>query len=1013
MIWLVVLALGGWVLSQAIQIGRLKTRSQWLERRLLDLKDRLEPIASPPPSPAPNADSAAPRPEPSVQPRTAPPSAAEAPQAETPRPKPSGPPPRERMRNWLEENGLAWAGGAALALGGLFLVTYAAQRGVFTPPLRIGTAVGVGALLLGASEWLKRRSSHPLAAAVAAGAGAATLYGAVWASYWLYNFIGLGAAGGLLAVVSAGLLGLAFRQGEPLAVLAVLAGMLAPAVTGPEQWTAPALTAYLALITLTGYGAAGLRRWGLAGLATLVGAAGWAFAGFAAEGYVRVTALALAPLVLAGAAVAWRRRQAPAAPSPPGRLDLFGLMPALALGVGAVLLSLLSAARPDESTAGQLVHAAGAGAAMFAFVCAVLVRRTLIPAWLFALGSVPALAFAWLFAQTFEPAAREAWGLGLIAVLALAGVVGATGRTDAATRISAGGAALAGLVLALAIGGPLTATAPWAPAVIAATILLGAAIAMARSSPDPVTDMPLAFWIWAAGAAGLWSLHQGVEAAYLPVAASALGLVAAGLHARLGWRGLAGVMLGGATASLAALMAPDLFDAVAERQFPIWGLALVAAASVSLTYGGAWIARRARRPVQSADAQSTAAVLIAVTGIGLLLRLAASAPADGGDLDLFMEASLRSLAILAAGLVSAQAVRTDSSLIGRWRGQVLLCLGLGHVLVFQAAALNPVFAEWKPAVAGPPILDALLVGFLAPAALLAIATWKRVAINRPLLAFYASGAGLLSFAWAVLETRRLFQGASLSAGFDAIGRAEAGAYAVIGLGAALAAMLVTERAAGGAWTVSSLAKESGRAGRWGAWAALIFALVVFGYAASPWWGPINRPLAGLQATALLLAVYAAGAAGAFMIAVAATRVGDTLLSRASRISVVIIAFALLNLVVRLAFRGFDMRPNQSEASLETWAFSAIWGLYGFGLLIWGGVRRSNDLRAAGLAALGVTLAKIFLFDMDRLDGAIRAASFLAVGALLLAAAVIMRRLGGDHTAPLGRGARRAAPAIEP
>jgi len=55
-------------------------------------------------------------------------------------------------------------------------------------------------------------------------------------------------------------------------------------------------------------------------------------------------------------------------------------------------------------------------------------------------------------------------------------------------------------------------------------------------------------------------------------------------------------------------------------------------------------------------------------------------------------------------------------------------------------------------------------------------------------------------------------------------------------------------------------------------------------------------------------------------------------------------------------------------------------------------RRSNDLRLAGFVVLLLTLAKIFLFDMARLDGVIRAGSFLAVGALLLGAAVLARRL---------------------
>jgi uncharacterized membrane protein len=108
--------------------------------------------------------------------------------------------------------------------------------------------------------------------------------------------------------------------------------------------------------------------------------------------------------------------------------------------------------------------------------------------------------------------------------------------------------------------------------------------------------------------------------------------------------------------------------------------------------------------------------------------------------------------------------------------------------------------------------------------------------------------------------------------------------------------------------------------------------------------------------------------------------------------VVLIAFALLNLITRFGFHGYDMRPTLSEASVETWAFSAVWGVYGFGLIVYGAGRRNADLRLAGLIALGATTAKIFLFDMARLDGVIRAGSFLAVGALLLGAAVVVRRL---------------------
>jgi uncharacterized membrane protein len=1005
MLWLLVVGLIAWVTLLTFRVGALRDRSQWLERKILDLKAQLEglsrgavvPPAREPARPSVAASAAPERAEPSPAPEpTAEPIAA---RAEAPAPlltpppprEPAGPPPREQVRAWLEENGLAWAGGAALALGGLFLVTYAAQRGMFTPPLRIAAAIATGAILLGASEWLKRRSGHPLAAALAAGAGAATLYGAVWASYWLYAFIGFASAGALLGVISLGLLALAFRHGAPLAVIAILGGFLAPAITGPEQWTAPALTAYLGLITVTGYVVTALRGWGPAGLATLAGAFAWAFAGFEAKGYARVTALTVTPFLLSLAAVEWRRRRGEAAVAD-GPATSFTLLPTAALAAAALALSVFWLA-PME---GGALHAAGVGAALLALLAAVGARRGLVPPLLQVLGYLPALAFVVLYVRSAgQGDLREAWGAGLAAMLIVAGVVSATGRTDPTSRFSAAVAALVALVLAITLRGPLSADAPWLPSAGASALLLAAVVLIVRRTERPQTDLPLALWIWAAAASAIYALTQGFNAPALPVAAAVLSLAAAVAHARLGWRGFAGAMLAAAIASLSALISPALFDEVADGRFPWWGLGAVAAGGAAFVYGGSRIARRGDRPPQSAEAQSTAALLIALTGAALLLRHAATAgAAEGGRLDLFLEAGLRTVLILAAGLTSAQAVRADSSLIGRWRGQVMLAAGLAHGLFFQVLVLNPLWAWWKPAVVGPPLLDSLAVGLLVPAALLAAATWKRFSINRGLLATYALGAAALLIAWAFLETRRLFQGASLEGGFDMVGRAEAAAYAALALLIARAVIWLGEASGRRSWTVTPFAREIVGIGQGGAWVALASALFVFGYAASPWWGPIDRPLAGVRATALLFGLYVAGGAAAFILAGPVARAEAVLLARAARMTVVAVAFALLSLAVRLAFRGYDMRPDLRDAGLETWTFSAAWGLFGFGLLVYGAARRNNDLRGAGLAVLGVTLAKIFLFDMARLDGVVRAGSFLAVGALLLTAAVLVRRLSG-------------------
>jgi uncharacterized membrane protein len=76
--------------------------------------------------------------------------------------------------------------------------------------------------------------------------------------------------------------------------------------------------------------------------------------------------------------------------------------------------------------------------------------------------------------------------------------------------------------------------------------------------------------------------------------------------------------------------------------------------------------------------------------------------------------------------------------------------------------------------------------------------------------------------------------------------------------------------------------------------------------------------------------------------------------------------------------------------------SAFWGLLGLGLLYAGLRRSSTGFRAAGFALFGVSLVKIFLYDLARLSSITRALSFLGVGAVLLAAAFFYQRLAAEN-----------------
>jgi uncharacterized membrane protein len=73
------------------------------------------------------------------------------------------------------------------------------------------------------------------------------------------------------------------------------------------------------------------------------------------------------------------------------------------------------------------------------------------------------------------------------------------------------------------------------------------------------------------------------------------------------------------------------------------------------------------------------------------------------------------------------------------------------------------------------------------------------------------------------------------------------------------------------------------------------------------------------------------------------------------------------------------------------AVSAFWGLLGLALL-YTGLTRLRALRISGFVLFGLTLAKIFLYDLRELSSVTRALSFLAVGAVLLMGGFFYQRL---------------------
>jgi uncharacterized membrane protein len=79
------------------------------------------------------------------------------------------------------------------------------------------------------------------------------------------------------------------------------------------------------------------------------------------------------------------------------------------------------------------------------------------------------------------------------------------------------------------------------------------------------------------------------------------------------------------------------------------------------------------------------------------------------------------------------------------------------------------------------------------------------------------------------------------------------------------------------------------------------------------------------------------------------------------------------------------------------AVSAVWAVVGLVLLILG-LKRSRALQAGGLVLFGISLAKLFLYDLANLSSVTRAFSFVAVGFLIMVGGFFYQRLAQDSRA---------------
>ena len=176
-----------------------------------------------------------------------------------------------------------WVGGIALALGGLLLVRYSIEQGIFGPGVRVMLGAVLAAALAGAGEWLRRTDAKlpidtiPSAyiPGVLTAAGTIAAFGTIYAAHALHGFIGAAGAFTLLGAVGLAAMLAASVHGPALAGLGLAGSFATPLLVSsatPNPWP---VVLFLGVVAAAAHALATAKRWSWLSVAAAIGAMLW------------------------------------------------------------------------------------------------------------------------------------------------------------------------------------------------------------------------------------------------------------------------------------------------------------------------------------------------------------------------------------------------------------------------------------------------------------------------------------------------------------------------------------------------------------------------------------------------------------------------------------------------------------------------------------------------------------------------------------------------------------------
>ncbi|MBZ9741149.1 MULTISPECIES: DUF2339 domain-containing protein [unclassified Mesorhizobium] len=698
-----------------------------------------------------------------------------------------------------------WVGGIALALGGLFLIRYTIEAGIFGPGVRLTMAAVLGLVLVAGGEFIRRTGfkvpvqgvAGAYIPAILTAAGAFILFGTVYAAHGIYGFIGPALAFTLLGAIGVATLAAALVHGQALAGIGLVGAMATPALvasTAPNVW---ALFGYLAIVLAATGVIARMRDWKALMAAAFFGTGIWTIlymtdapgANLSAILFIDVVTLAVLAFVWLGSRGEIAKDGFDWPSIVPGAFVAFS---ALGLSVdstfvaagyalpGALLLVALVATALYRPRAVPLLHAAG--------LVTVMIHLGIIPPT--TIGSDLSqgnLGFDGLPVATGNALTLRI-GIGLGLVFIAAGLWAAR-RFAASARIRAACWAAWGIVAPLVILLALWFTygnldrdfAYAAVAALPVVVFAAGGEWIARAEEPPLKGgMAVSFALGGAAVAGLLMLHMAFDSGWTTILLGAAAIVPA-LATRwrsypvLGWISVAAVV---------AVLGRVAFDpTIVGAEFlsttPVFNWLLPGYGVPALAFGfAAWQLARTTsgRPRLAMEA---AAALFALLTLAMLVRHAMHGGVINSDAPTLAEQAIYTLIAFGAGAILIAIDRRSPSSVLRYGSMAVGVVSVAFVAIQHFLVLNPLFTD--ESTGRIPVLNLLFLAYLLPAVAAAgLALYSRGKRPKWYSAMLALVAALLAFAYATLSVRRLFKGEFIGL-WSGLGQLETYTYSALWL----------------------------------------------------------------------------------------------------------------------------------------------------------------------------------------------------------------------------------------